>query len=101
DLARGPHQDDGRGPAVPLGRDLQDGEHAADLHGGGHRGGLPAGVEARRQGAGDLPRRLEDRAGAAHGRGRREVRRRGGRRRGDVHGGGGRGACGGGRRDGG
>ena len=30
DLARRPHQDDGRGPAVPLRRDLQDREHAAD-----------------------------------------------------------------------
>ena len=29
DLAHGPHQDDGRGPAVHLGRDLQDGQHAA------------------------------------------------------------------------
>ena len=28
DLAHGPHQDDGRGPAVHLGRDLQDGQHA-------------------------------------------------------------------------
>ena len=30
DLAHGPHQDDGRGAAVPLGRDLQDGEPAPD-----------------------------------------------------------------------
>ena len=37
DLAHGPHQDDGRGPAVHLGRDLQDGEHAADGDGRGHR----------------------------------------------------------------
>ena len=29
DLAHGPHQDDGRRPAVPLGRDLEDGQHAA------------------------------------------------------------------------
>ena len=30
DLAHGPHQDDGRGAAVPLGRDLEDGQPAAD-----------------------------------------------------------------------
>ena len=30
DLAHGPHQDDGRGAALPLGRDLQDGEPAPD-----------------------------------------------------------------------
>ena len=102
DLARGPHQDDGRGPAVPLGRDLQDGQHAADGDGRGHRRGLRPGVEARRQGAGDLPRRLEDRAGAAHRRaGGQEVRRRGRRRRGDVHRRRGRGARRRGRRGGG
>jgi hypothetical protein len=36
-------------------------------------------VEARRQGAGDLPRRLEDRAGAAHRRAGREGRRAAGK----------------------
>ena len=50
DLAHGPHQDDGRGPAVPLGRDLQDGQHAADGDGRGHRRrlhpGLALGVKA-------------------------------------------------------
>ena len=102
DLARGPHQDDGRGPAVPLGRDLQDGQHAADGDGRGHRRGLRPGVEARRQGAGDLPRRLEDRPGAAHRRaGGQEGRRRGRDRRGDVHGRRGRGARRRGRRGGG
>ena len=65
DLARRPHQDDGRRPAVPVGRDLQDRQPAADGDGGGHRGGLRPGLEARRQGARHLPRRLEDRAGAA------------------------------------
>ena len=90
DLARRPHQDDGRGPAVPLGRDLQDGQHAADRDGRGHRRGLHPGLAARRQGAGDLPRRLEDRAGAAHRRagdqgahGQGRGRDRGGR--GDLH----------------
>ena len=86
DLARRPHQDDGRGPAVPLGRDLQDRQPAADGDGRGHRRGLRPGVEARRQGAGDLPRRLEDRPGAAHRRaGGKEIRRgRRGRRGGYV-----------------
>ena len=68
DLAHGPHRDDGRGPAVHLGRDLQDGEPAADGDGRGHRRRLHAGVAARRQGAGHLPRRVEDGAGAAHRR---------------------------------
>ena len=87
DLAPRPHQDDGRGPAVPLGRDLEDGQPAPGRHGRGHRGGLHPVVEARRQGAGDLPRRLQDRPGAAHrrpagqdgttdGRGRRRGRLR-------------------------
>ena len=39
-----------------------------DGDGRGHRRRLHPGVAARRQGAGDLPRRLEDRAGAAHRR---------------------------------
>ena len=78
DLAPGPHQDDGRGPAVPVGRDLEDGQPAGVGDGRGHRRGLHPVVEARRQGAGDLPRRVEDRAGAAHGRaeGARRSRRR-------------------------
>ena len=64
----GPHQDDGRGPAVHLGRDLQDGQPARDGDGGGHRRRLHRGLAAGRQGAGHLPRRLQDGAGAAHGR---------------------------------
>ena len=48
------------------------------------------GLEARRQGAGDLPRRLEDRPGAAHGRaggqgGQRQGRGRAVGGRGDLH----------------
>ena len=73
DLARGPHQDDGRGRSRSFGRDLQDRQHAADRDGGGHRRGLHPGLEARRQGARDLPRRLEDRAGAAHRRAEAEA----------------------------
>ena len=85
DLAHGPHQDDGRGAALPLGRDLQDGEPAPDGDGRRHRRRLPRGVALRRQGAGHLPRRLEDRAGAAHRRpaGRRQLEHRRGRGRGD------------------
>ena len=45
-----------------------------ECDGGGHRRRLHAGVAPRRQGARDLPRRLEDRTGAAH-------RRAAGRRR--------------------
>ncbi len=40
----------------------------AERDGRGHRRRLHAGLAARHQGAGDLPRRLEDRAGAAHRR---------------------------------
>ena len=68
DLAHGPHQDDGRRAAVHLGRDLEDGEHAGRGHGRRHRRRVPAGVAPRRQGARDLPRRVEDGAGAAHRR---------------------------------
>ena len=75
DQPHGPHQDDGRGPAVPLGSDLEDGQPAADGDGRGHRGRLQRGLEARPEGARDLPRRLEDGAGAAH---RRAGLRRGG-----------------------
>ena len=38
-------------PAVPVRRDLQDGQPARDGHGRGDRGRLPAGLEARPQGA--------------------------------------------------
>ena len=66
DLGDGPREDDGRGSAVHLGRDLEDGEPARVGDGRGRRGGLHRGLEARPEGARDLPRRLEDRAGAAH-----------------------------------
>ena len=41
-LAHGPHQDDGRGAAVHLGRDLEDGEPARVGHGRGRRRRLHA-----------------------------------------------------------
>ena len=82
DLAHGPHQDDGRGPAVHLGRDLEDRQHAGRLDRRGHPGRLHRGLAARPEGARDLPRRLEDRAGAADRRrtGRRARREGRGRR---------------------
>ena len=55
----GPRPDDGRDPAVPLGRDQQDRQHARGRHGRGDREGLPRGLEARPQGDRDLPRRLQ------------------------------------------
>ena len=48
--------------------DLEDGQPAAERNGPGHRRCLHPGVAPGRQGARDLPRRLEDRAGAAHRR---------------------------------
>jgi ribonucleoside-diphosphate reductase alpha chain len=41
DPLHGPHQDDGRGAAVPLGRDQQDGQPAHRRHRRRHREGLP------------------------------------------------------------
>ena len=82
--ADGPRADDGGGPAVPLRRDLQDGQHARDGHRRGDRGGLLPGLEARPQGARDLPRQLQGRpAAVATARPRRPTTaaaRRGGRR---------------------
>ena len=62
------------------GRDLEDGQPAADGDDRGHRRRLHARLEGRPEGAGDLPRRLEDGAGAAHRRpGGEGGRGRGGR----------------------
>ena len=73
-LGREPHQDDGGGAAVHLGRDLQDHQHAERRDGRGLQGGVPALLEARAQGQRALPRRLEALAAAAEpahrGRGR-------------------------------
>ena len=62
--ADGPRPDDGGLPAVPLRRDLQDGQPARDRHGRGDRGRLPPVVEARPQGHRDLPRQLQGRPAA-------------------------------------
>ena len=68
--ADGPRPDDGGRPAVPLRRDLQDGQPARVRHGRGDRGRLPPVVEARPQGHRDLPRQLQGRPAAL----RRQVR---------------------------
>ena len=54
-----PYQDDGRRAAVPLRRDLEDGQPAQDRHRRGHHEDLHRGVETRPQGHGHLPRRLQ------------------------------------------
>ncbi len=83
DLADGPRPDDGGRSAVPVRRHLQDRQHAGEHHGRrGPRRLLP-GVEARTQGAGDLPGQLQGRAAAVDGeeglcaRGRRAAEGRG------------------------
>ena len=62
--ADGPRADDGGGPAVPVRCDLQDGQPARDGDGRGDRGRLPAGLEARPEGARGLPRQLQGRPAA-------------------------------------
>ena len=64
-----PREDDGRDPAVHLGRDLEDGEPARVGDDRRRRAGLPRRLEARREGDRDLPRQLQGRA-AAVGQGR-------------------------------
>ena len=64
DLPDGACADDGGGPAVHLGRDLQDGEHAGVGHGRGDRGDLLQGLEDGHQGPGDLPGQLQGRPAA-------------------------------------
>ena len=70
-----PREDDGRDPAVHLGRDLEDGQPARDGDDRRRRAALPRVVEARRQGGRDLPRQLQGRP-AALGQGRQERSRR-------------------------
>ena len=69
--ADGPRADDGGGPAVPVRRDLQDGQPARDGDRRGHRGRLLPGLEARPQGAGRLPGQLQGRPAAVGRQGRR------------------------------
>ena len=80
DPLHGSREDDGRRPAVHLGRDLEDGQPPRGDDGRGDLAALDRGVAARRQGDRDLPRQLQGRAAAlgqerqgraAAGRGRR------------------------------
>ena len=59
-----PREDDGRGPAVHLGRDLEDGEPARVGDGRRRRAALRRRLAARRQGDRDLPRQLQGRPAA-------------------------------------
>ena len=61
DPLHGPREDDGRGPAVHLGRDLEDGEPAGDDVGRRRGAAADRGVAAGREGDRDLPRQLQDR----------------------------------------
>ena len=64
---RGSRADDGGGAAVPLGRDLQDGQHARGRHRRRRRARCTAVVGARPQGGRDLPRQLQGRPAAVDG----------------------------------
>ena len=66
DPLHGPHQDDGRDAAVPVGRDQQDRQRAEGSDRRGDRAGLHRLVAHRRQGGVDLPRRLQAHAAAQH-----------------------------------
>ena len=70
--ADGPRADDGGRPAVPVRRDLQDGQPARGRHGRGDRGHLPAVVEARSQGDRRLPRQLQGGPAALRRQGRQQ-----------------------------
>ena len=76
DPLHGPREDDGRRPAVHLGRDLEDGEPARDGDGRRGRAALRRGVAARREGDRDLPRQLQGRAAAVGQKDRRRGRAR-------------------------
>ena len=81
DPLHGPHQDDGRGAAVPLRRDQQDRQRAE----GSDRRGDPAGlrrlVADGREGRLDLSRRLQAHAAAQHVEGQGDSRAAAGRGR--------------------
>ena len=64
DRSDGSRPDDGGGAAVPVRRHLQDRQPARDGDGRGDRRRLPAGLEARPQGARRLPRQLQGRPAA-------------------------------------
>ena len=64
DPLHGSREDDGRGAAVHLGRDLEDGQPARGDDGRRGRAAPDRGLAARRQGDRDLPRQLQGRAAA-------------------------------------
>ena len=66
DQPDGPRPDDGRRAADAVRLDLQDGQHARVGHRRGGRGDLLRGLEARPEGARDLPRQLQGRPAAVH-----------------------------------
>ena len=66
DQPDGPRPDDGRRAADAVRLDLQDREHARVGHRRGRRGDLLRGLEARPEGARDLPRQLQGRPAAVH-----------------------------------
>ena len=70
--ADGPRADDGGRPAVPLRRDLQDGQPPRGRDGRGDRGHLPPVLEARPQGDRGLPRQLQGRPAALRRQGREQ-----------------------------
>ena len=74
DRLHGPRHDDGRRPAVRLGRDLQDREHARVGHDRRRLEAVHRRLEAGRQGARDLPRQLQGRAAAVGQAGRARAR---------------------------
>ncbi len=83
DPLHGPRHDDGRGPAVPVGRDLEDGEPARGGDGRGGRAAPHRVVAPRPEGGRGLPRQLQGRPAAQHpevGRADRGRRRGVGRR---------------------
>ena len=75
----GSRADDGGGAAVPVRRDLQDGQPAGDRQRRGDRGRLPAVLEARPQGHGHLPRQLQGGSAAGRRQGEGQGRRARGR----------------------
>ena len=77
----GPHQDDGRGAAVPFRSDLEDGEPAARSHRGRCGRGLRRELASGHQGRCHLPRRLQGHAAAEHQHGRQARALGAGRRR--------------------
>ena len=74
-LGDGPRADDGRGAAVPVRCDLQDGQPARERDGRGDRGRLRPGLEDGPEGAGRLPRQLQGRPAAVRWRLDRQGRR--------------------------